>query len=363
MKKSYEKLILAICALAGIGLAYLGYSKNGAVEADFEFLAKASGKSEVAIEGSEKLSSTLASVAKPLQLEQAMIGASNRRVDSFVGIALFAKKPTVGEKVAKPVDPLVGTPIHPPIENLWWVENRIDPGFGDSPSRDEDGDGYTNLEEYEAKTDPRDGKKYPALIHKLKFVKYESVGYFVWFSSSLGPGQYQFKVAELPTAFEVAPRDRQEQFLAESVMEYNRTKDFINAGTNIFDKGLCQGRYLLKSVIEKEVINEATNLKSRNEFAVIQDLAPNKGDTFEIPKAPSRKDRPATVRYDRTAIFVLDAIGQQNKEFKVSESNSFSLPDGGSEKAYRLAQISPNSVSVEYKDQEGKLQTIEIKKN
>lgn len=363
MKKNYEKLILALCALAGAGLAYVGYSKNSAVETDFEFVAKESGKSDTAVDGADKVSTTLASVSKPVMLQQAMIGEKKRPVDNFVGVSLFAKKPAKGEKVAKPVDPVLDSPIHPPIPNIWWLENRLDPGFGDSPFRDEDGDGFTNVEEYEAKTSPVDAKIHPPLINKLKFVKYDSIGYFVWFSSSLGENQYQFKIAELPGAFELAPPARQEQFLAESPLQYNRTKDFIAAGSNIFENGLCAGRYRLKSVSEKEVLNEATNLKSPNEFALIEDLAPHKRDSFEIPKSPSRKDRPATVRYDRSAVLMLDAIGQQGKEFKVLENTTFALPNGESEKNYRLVKVSATSVSVEFKDASGNTQTVEIKKN
>jgi hypothetical protein len=363
MKKNYEKLILALCALAGAGVTYLGYSKNSSLETDFEFVDKTSGKSVTAVDGAAKLTATLASVNQPVQLEQAKIGENKRPVDNFVGVSLFAKKPAKGEKVAKPVDPVLDAPIHPPIPNLWWLENRLDPGFGDSPNRDEDNDGFTNLEEYESKTSPVDAKIHPALINKLKFVKYDSVGYFVWFSSSLGADQYQFKIAELPSAFELAPLARQEQFLAESPLQYNRTKNYIGSGANIFEDGLCAGRYRLKSVSVKEVLNEATNLKSPNEFAIIEDLAPHKGDSFEIPKSPSRKDRPATVRYDRTAVLELDAIGQKGKEFKVLENGTFSLPEGDPQKAYRLVKISPTAISVEFKDSSGATQTIEIKKN
>jgi len=363
MKKNYEKLILAICALAGVGVAYLGYSNNSALETDFAVSSRGSGKSDTAVDGAAKISATLASLNQPVMLEQAKIGDSKRPVDNFVGVSLFAKKPAKGEKIAKPVDPVLDSPIHPPIPNIWWLENRIDPGFGDSPTRDEDGDGFTNLQEYEAKTNPGDGKDHPALIHKLQFVKYDSIGFFLWFSSSLGADQYQFKVAELPGAFEFAPPEKQEQFLAESSLQYNRTKNFISSGSIIFDQGLCAGRFRLKSVSVKETLNEATNLKSSNEFALIEDLAPYKGDSFEIPKSPSRKNRPATVRYDRSAVLVLDAIGQQGKEFKVRENSTFALPNGAPEKAYRLTKIGAESITVEFKDSSGNTQTIEIKKN
>jgi hypothetical protein len=363
MKKSYEKLILAICALAGVGVAYLGYSKNSAVETDFEFLSKESGKSDTAVDGAAKVTSTLATVTQPVMLEQATIGENKRPVDNFVGVSLFAKKPAKGEKVAKPVDPVLDSPIHPPIPNVWWLENRIDPGFGDSPQRDEDKDGFSNLEEFEAKTNPCDSKSLPGLIQKLQFVKYESVGYFLWFSSSLGPQKYQFKIVELPPAFESAPAIQQESFLGQSNLKFNRTKDFIGTDTNIFDEGFGKDRFKLKSVAEKEVTNEATKLTSKNEFALIEDLAPNKKEEFEIPKMPKSKERPGTVRYDRSAVLMLNAAGEEGKEFKVQENTTFSLPSSKGDNAYLLKKVSSGSITVEYKDAAGQPQTIEIKKN
>jgi hypothetical protein len=363
MKKSYEKIILAVCAVAGLGLAYVGYAKSGSVETEFDFSAKQAGKNDVAVEGAEKLTATLGTVTKPVLLEQAILGDNNRPVDNFAGVALFAKKPAKGEKTAKPVDPVLDAPIHPPIPNLWWLENKIDPGFGDSPDRDEDGDGFTNREEFDAKTNPADAKVFPALIHKLQFAKYESAGYFLWFSSSLGPQQYQFKIVPLPPAFEAATAVEKEQYLGSSGLKYNRTADFIGSGANVFTDGFGKDRFKLKSVSEKEVTNEATNLTSKNEFAIIEDLAPNKKEEFEIPRNPRSKERPATVRYDRTATLVLNAIGEEGKEFKVQENTTFSLPSSKADKAYLLKKVTSESITVEYKDSEGKTQTIEIKKN
>ena len=363
MQKSFEKLILAGCAVLGIGVIYLGYSKKSALEEDFAYFPKASGNCEIDVVGAAKLDDTLANVEKPIMLERAIIGANQRPVDNFVGVSLFAKKPANGEKTAKPVDPVLDAPIHPPIPNLWWLQNRLEPGFADSPQRDEDGDGFSNIEEFHAQTDPNDPQSYPPLIDKLEFVKYESIGYFLWFSSSLGPQKYQFKITELPPAFEAAPPAAQENFLGQPGLKFNRTDGYIGDNTNIFDKDFGKGRFRLKEVREKEVTNEATKLTTTLEFAVIEDLAPHKKDTFEIPKMPRSRERPATVRYDRTAIFVLNAIGEQNKEFKVLENASFSLPSDKGEKNYHLKKISPDSVTVEYKSADGETKTIEIKKS
>ncbi len=362
MKQQYDKVILAASAIVGLGLAYLGYSKSSNAEADFEFIAKSNGQANVAVQSAPLLNSTLALVEKPHILQQAVCSDSKRPIDQFVGVSLFAKKPASGSKIAKPVDPVLDAPIHPPIPNSWWLENQIDPGFANSPQRDEDGDGFTNMEEFEAKTDADDKKAHPSLLQKLRFVKYESMGYFLWFSSSLGPNQYQFKIVQLPPVFESASLGQQQSYLANS-LQYNRTKSFISVTSNIFDEGFGKNRFRLKEVVEREVTNEATKLTLKNEFAVIEDLAPHKQDTFEIPKTPRAKERPATVRYDRSAVLVLDAVGEEGKEFKVLENTRFSLPNKAGEKAYLLKKITPEALTVEFTDKEGKTQTVEIPKS
>lgn len=361
MKQNQEKIILAVCAVAALGLAFLGYSKSSSVEDELTFTSKGGGNSNVAVVGAEALAETLASVDKPVLLEQPE--PNGRKVNNFVGVALFAKKPDGDAKVAKPVDPVLDAPIHDKIPNLWWLENGIDPGFGDSPERDEDKDGFSNREEFEAKTNPKDSQSFPSLIDKLQFAKYESVGYFLWFSSSLGPQQYQFKIVELPPAFESAPPAQQESYLGRSDLNYNRTKDYIGDNRNIFEEGFGKDRFKLKSVTEKEVTNPSTNLTTKNDFAAIEDTAPNKKEEFVIPKTPRSRERPGTVRFDRTAVLVLNAAGEEGKEFKVAENTTFSLPHGKEDKAYLLKSVSAEKIVVEFKHADGQTKTVEINKN
>ncbi len=362
MKKNYDKALLGGAFVVAAGIAYLGYSKLSSVEEDFVFSSSGAGKNDASVAGAEHLKQTLGTVATPLQWNQAEVGDSKRPVDLFAGIALFAKKPA-GSGTAVPIDLLRGDKVHPPIPNSWWLENGIELDFADSPSRDADKDGYSNLEEFEAKTNPADAKSFPSLINKLVYVKDESVGFFLWFSSALGPEKYQFKITQLPPAFESANAVQQEAFLSRSDLPVVRTADYIGSGVNIFDEGFAKGRFLLKSVVPKEVTNPKTNLTSTNDFATIEDLSENKkGTTFEIPKTPRSADRPATVRYDRTAVLNLNAVGEEGKDFKIKENTTFSLPNGKPEKNYLLKTVTRESITVEYKDASGATQTIEIKK-
>ena len=153
--KNYEKAALGGAVVVALGLAYLGWSKFGGVEEDFGTGLKGGGNNNTAVAGADLIPKALQSMKLDRTWKQALDG--ERPVDLFTGIALFIKS----SDPEKPVDLLKDAPVHPPIPNTWWLENRIDPGFADSPDRDPDGDGFSNIEEFNAKTDPNNAKSHP----------------------------------------------------------------------------------------------------------------------------------------------------------------------------------------------------------
>ncbi len=369
--KNPEKIILATTSVLAIAFAYLGYSKMSSVEEDFAFSAKSSNKDDASVAGAASLDLVIAAVAQPVLSPKATVGEKKRPVDLFVGVPLFARKPASDSEKAKPIDPMLDAPIHPPIPNTWWFENSLkeEMFFSDGPQRDSDADGFTNLEEFEAKTDPRNVSDYPELADKLEFAKYQSRPYFLWFTMSLGPQQYEFKIVELPSAFEKEAQQAQENFLKNAPLKYARTDQPVGPNGNVFGtvpdikwsesvKSFAKDRFVLKEVVTKKVFIKKFNAEQEIEFAMIEDKKANKMDSFEIPRNPT--NRTETVRYDRSAVLMLNAAGEKDKTFTVEENTTFALPPTAKEKKYLLKSVSKNSITVVYKDKEGKEISREI---
>jgi hypothetical protein len=325
-----------------LGLAYLGWAKLDAVDANFAIDLKGAGNNKTAVAGAERIPMAMQSMKLDRTWKQALDG--ERPVDLFTGIALFVKS----SEPEKPVDPLDKEqgPVHPPIPNIWWIENRIDPGFADSPARDPDGDGFSNLEEFESKTDPNASKSFPSLIAKLMYLKDESLGWVI--RPGFGDN------GKFPFSYEDAKGRR------------NRVKaaDMIGPGGLFFDAEPMKGRFKLLGHEVRRELNQRTNVEMEVTIVRIEDQQSNKkGTVYEFPSPLADDERKnAFVKHDRAAVLSLEALGLAGKEIKVDENTTFALPPGAATKDYLLKTVTPDSISVEYTDASGNRRTVEIRK-
>ena len=340
--KNYEKAILGGSVAVALGLAYLGWSTLGGVDETFTTTLKGPGNNNnTAVPGADLIPKALQSLKLDRTWTQATDG--ERPVDLFTGIPLFIKS----SEPEKPVDLLdePSTPVHPGIPNLWWLENRLDPGFADSPNRDPDADGFTNREEFDAKTDPNQSKSIPELIAKLMYVKDDSVVWVIRPGFETG-GRFAFsyednkrQINKLPTGELVGPN---ELFFAKEPM--------------------AQRFKLLGHEVRMEM-NKATKIETEVTIVRIEDQRPNKkGAIYEIPAPLTDAKKAQQAKVDWTAVLSLEALGLNGKEFKVEENTTFALPPTASKKDYLLKKINQESVTIEYTDSKGTLKTVEIKK-
>lgn len=338
-QKNYEKVAVGAAVVAALGLGYLGWAKLNGVESEFAAIESGAKGNDPSVKGAEELPKAASLLGAPRKWEREQT-ETDREVDLFTSVPLYLKR-DAGNKV---IDPLLDAPVHPPIPNKWWIDHRLDLGFADAPQRDADGDGFTNLDEYNGKTDPNDAKSFPALINKLKFVKDESVEWLLQFSSDIGADQYQFKYI--------------------SRAGENRTKNFLKAGDVFFTEGdLAKNRFKLLKVEARTAKNANTGVEETVNWAVIEDQKSNKqSQTYEVPRKMPEAQLGQYTRWDRTAVLSLEAAGHAGKEFKVEENTSFALPPDSAEKKYLLKKVTPEGIEVEIQDANGAKRSLQIPK-
>jgi hypothetical protein len=348
LPKNFEKALLGVAGVAAIGFIALGFMKSGAVETDFAHSTATTGKNEPGIPEAEATARAVTSLTTNLSIAEATIQADGkeRKVDLFTGIHLYADKVNPNQ----PIDPVRGRQIFPEIPNEWWIETGADPSYADSPARDDDSDGFSNLEEYLAKTHPKDDKSVPGLIDKLAYVKDESTQWYVVFGFE-SEGKWS------PKAVAITPdKKRLENKVSATAM--------LAPGDMFFtEKELFKNRFRFVGISKKMVHSTRTNSDEEVNVAEYEDLKPNKkGTTYNSQYGLPENEIPSHAYYDRTAVLELQAIGEKGHDFKVEEGTAFALPQSSTEKKYFMKSISPEAIVVEYTDAAGAKQTATISK-
>lgn len=343
MSENYEKAFLGGGAVVALALAFFGWRASSGVDNELQNPATGRGSNDTAVPGAELLPGVLNSMQGQHQWQQAVI--DERPLDLFTGIALFARKDS-----DQPVDLWKDDPVHPPIDNRWFLDNRIDIGFADSADRDPDRDGFSNREEFDAKTLPNDPKSHPALIAKLTYNDQEVKTWLLMYSMDVSPTENQFKYRH---------QDSGDKEFRMGIEQMAKPGDILM----FKDPGPGTDRWKLLGIEERKEMNERTKVMETRKFASIEDQKPNKkGDKFEVPRKIPRANLPNFVRRDRTAVLELRAIGFLGKPFKVEERTSFALPPGTAEKNCFLKEVTDDSVVVEIDGEGGQKRNIVIPK-
>ena len=105
--------------------------------------------------------------------------------------------------------------LFPGIPNSWVLDNKLDYTDTGLPGRDTDSDGFTNLEEFLEKTDPRDPSSKPGSWKKLRMVS--------------------SKIDKLRTKFVSLPTGSLDQVAINTISAENPTA--LSGGTKFYKKG------------------------------------------------------------------------------------------------------------------------------
>ena len=318
MKDNYEKILLGGAAVAAVALGVFGFLKMKSVDEVFVG-ADENQRDAEPILAEHLVDKASAGLTKPAQLTSVKV-SGDREVESFTGVDLFIRK---GED--KPIDLLAPEekPVHPPIPNLWWITNNIDPGFGDSPQRDHDEDGFSNIEEFDAGTNAADSNSFPSLFAKIKVVGVEKEQWYLRFTNQ-GNEAVTFRIEGV--------------IGGKVVKNKGSAGSALSPGSTFFSEGAFQNRFKYVAIGKKEVRG------IQKDFVSIEDLKPGKvGKTYEIPSGAHK-----TFQTDYKATLFLDTPAESGNKFLVEEGTSFSLPydPEATDKPYTLAEIQNDGASL-----------------
>jgi hypothetical protein len=175
IKKNYEKLLLGVFGLFALAVGGLIAAENlGGSEDESKKVAtegSALGTDKKA-ETEQALTELAANVGKPVWNE--LIIAPHRTAHLFTASPQVRKAGV--DNVLQLLDPAT-TELREGIPNWWLYENGIDLTRDDTASRDDDGDKFTNLEEFQGGSNPRDPESRPGFFAKLSLEEVVEVPY------------------------------------------------------------------------------------------------------------------------------------------------------------------------------------------
>ena len=182
IEEHYEKVAIGVGALVLAGGIYYGVTS---ISSSTEYAAANDGKSKgVPPEGTlkGKVSTALASLSEERSIIK-KLDPSNEQTELCLlkSITFHGKKDSLD--LLDLSDPAAKN-IHEEIPNAWFFENGLSTeiGLANVIELDSDKDGFTNLEEFKAETNPTSEASYPPLFPKLKLEKVDSSKFMLTFT-------------------------------------------------------------------------------------------------------------------------------------------------------------------------------------
>ena len=173
-KKNYDTLVLGVCsALLVLNAAYL-YFESSSFTDSLPTVSSATPSKSLAPPPETKSLDEARSLTKT-----PVFWNSNTERGNLLVSRLYILK---GDKL---IDPIEGKEqLHPPITNAWLIKFGLNYADVNVKDQDADGDGFTNLEEYNGKSDPTDKASTPPKFTKLRFDKFEQKPFMLVFKGN-----------------------------------------------------------------------------------------------------------------------------------------------------------------------------------
>jgi len=191
ISKEWEKVILVVVALIALFFAQAYIRQSAAYGSKFEI------KSVVPSNELPKIEKETVVAMKNLVKEKSLWmppekGNPPRPIPLFNSI-------TIVEIGGELIDMSKEKPlVRPPVSNQWLLKNELDFLSSNVLEQDPDGDGFTSLEEWRAKTSPRDPAAHPPFADKLVLMARRQKNYVLEFAAQ--PDSERFQIIRHPSS-------------------------------------------------------------------------------------------------------------------------------------------------------------------
>ncbi len=249
--------------------------------------------------------------------------------------------------------------VHGNVPNHWFISNGIADALGraDGLAMDSDADGFTNQEEFEAKTNPGDASSLPSLVEVGKAVKLEATGVKKFRAVIAADSTLAYEKNPTAVGIKIYARRGDTKFV-------HRSKEpvKVNGTFGLKPDGSDSGRFTVLRFGEMEFSDSAGNTQKEsvvylrdNETAgadkefCVRSGSPNKraNDHSSNDKGKDIEDVHVTLR-----VTAGPAAGKPEGEITVQLSEDFTIP--GSNVVCKLEAVNEDSVSIRPKTAEGK---------
>lgn len=300
---NWDKIVLILVSVAVLAVSGLVISKTFSFANRFE-MPVAKPNDELPPTQTDRALLATSFVQKESHWETPLIGEPPKSVPLLVSVPIVESKGELYDML-KPGE----KPLRPPVTNAWLVNNDLDYLNAGVLNQDPDSDGFSNIAEWDAKTDPRDPASHPPYADKLRMISRQQQEYTLEFAAR--PDTESFQIKRVPTAkwpqrenfyMKVGDVSEDQQFRLDGFEEKSAQRNGITVDASILHITYLpkDAKYDLVRKIETVIPTYFAELEflldPGNKFYV------KEGDTFPIAMDPETKYRVIKVNEDSTVI-------------------------------------------------------------
>ena len=292
VKKHYDLAILALAALVLAANAGLVALQSAASTGAVTIPPEPQRNDAFTPPDTESIAKALAAASEPARWTPDLSATKQ-------GSLLVSRTYLLGtdeDGTTKLVDPIEGGEnLHPPITNAWLIQYGLDYSDAGIKDKDSDGDGFTNLEEFLAGTNPIDPKSAPPSFTKLQLLAFkpqpfrlifkgdpssEGREFQINFTDLKGSARTQYK--KLGDTVDGAPYKILEYTAKPGPLGINATGDLSELSIENTETGET-----LVLVYNKELDDPTSFGEFRNQLTG-ESFTLKKGEVFDVPPDPAK---------------------------------------------------------------------------